>query len=232
MFIWDRCAREQIFSPERVTFSTVERRLAQASKVYMSMQETLCESLHVAEGFQWSHIIFAATAWSALGENPEINPERMANLARQRFPQARILIVIRDQVEWLGSAYRYYLANLEADRRRFSEFCATPKGTVLLQAANHDRTIETYGQAFGPSSVTALKYEHLKHSPALFLSSLCEFLAVQPMAFESEAVNKGRSVWSTRLLMRFPALAMIPVPLKRLGGLLLSGFSASDGNAR
>ena len=52
----DRIAARHLFSPSRVTFSEKERRQAGQAKLYISMQERLCESVIYKKPELWPQL--------------------------------------------------------------------------------------------------------------------------------------------------------------------------------
>ena len=74
-------------------------RLADA-KVYVSMAEKLCESLVFKDGGRWREVRWRPNAWNELGAAVEVGPECVADAWKALFPDSKVLIVIRDQLDW------------------------------------------------------------------------------------------------------------------------------------
>ena len=78
-----------------------------------------------------------------------VDPDEAASRLHAAYPNAKVLMVIREQAEWLNSAYKYSINELPAGQRSFADYCETPYGNVLLQAGHYDETIRAYIDIFG-----------------------------------------------------------------------------------
>lgn len=121
----------------------------------------------------------------------------LADRLRATFPDARILIVIRAQVEAIGSLYRQYvriggLCNL-------AEYLNPPRDYKLplfrLEQLCYDRLAEYYVRVFGSERVCLLPYEQFRATPEAFLGAIAAFAGVSvggefPV---EQRVNRGLS---------------------------------------
>lgn len=221
----DQRAQAFITAPERFSIADDEAAAIAKARCYVSMAEKIAEGVVFEGDFPWRDIMFDTTAMDRLPGNLEVSPSHWARALVTRFPEAKILIAIRDQVDWLGSAYRYYVSQLAADRRSFLDFCETPKGAVLLRAGHYDLTIAAYRRAFGAGRVAVLRYEALREDRSAFLASLCHFLDVDPLDFEGAPANVGRSALITSLHARAPWAGNLPGPLRELVKSVVNGIS-------
>jgi hypothetical protein len=212
----DRIAARHIHSPHRVEFSEAQQAEAEKAKIYVSMQERLCESTLFEQPEVWQATKWQTGKWRDLLGVIDVDPEAVAKSWLARFPDSRALIVIRNQADWLSSIYRYYVDNLEPGKRGFSDFCATPKGMVLLRAGHYDLTISAYLKHFGKDRLKVLRFEQLARDRTGFLKELCGFLGVEPLPYEARAANVGRSAKAASALRLLPAAAALPAPLKKL----------------
>ena len=132
----DRIAARHILSPSRVSFSEKDQKKAEQAKLYISMQERLCESIIYKKPEAWPALKWRSVPWEDLADVIDVAPRKTASAWHARFPDSKVLMVIRDQVTWLSSAYSYYLDNLEPGNRTFLDFCSTSKQllTALLLA--------------------------------------------------------------------------------------------------
>jgi hypothetical protein len=227
----DQRAQAFITAPERVSITDDEAAAIAGARCYVSMAEKIAEGVVFEGDFPWRDIMFDAMAMDRIPGNLEVLPSHWARALAARFPEAKILIAIRDQVDWLGSAYRYYVSQLAADRRSFLDFCETPKGTVLLRAGHYDLTIGAYRRAFGADRVAVLRYEALREDRSAFLASLCQFIGVDPVDFEGAPANVGRSALITSLHARAPWAGNLPGPLRELAKSVVNRLSPHTGGA-
>ncbi|MFQ5955508.1 MAG: sulfotransferase, partial [Kiloniellales bacterium] len=218
---WDRRAHAYLVDPDKVVIADSEASRIEAAKVYVSMSEKMCESLAFKDRQRWRECQWRPNAWDDLQGDVEVRPEHNATALKALFPASRALIVIRDQRDWLDSLYRMYIDRLPPGRRSFVDFCATPRGAVLLRAAMYDVTIEAYLAGFGADNLKVLRYERLRDDRAGFLADLCTFLGVLPMPFDAPPANVGRDLAATRLHRHLPTARHAPDGLKQLAHRLL-----------
>ncbi|WAT18947.1 sulfotransferase [Aurantiacibacter sp. MUD11] len=91
-------------------------------------------------------------------------------------PNARILIVIREQTGMLISLYNQYVRS--GGREHFQDFLRHPGGGQLHFHRDHlsyHNLIGAYQQAFGPDRVLALPYEMLKRDQVDFVTRIMKF---------------------------------------------------------
>lgn len=210
----DQRARGYITAPDSIVFRDEDIAAAAGARCYLSMSEKIAEGVVFDGSFPWNEMMFDVSASDRLHGHLEVSPSYWAQALRTKFPQAKALIAIRDQVDWLGSAYRYYVSQLAKDRRSFLDFCETPKGIVLLRAGHYDLTIRAYRDAFGAASVMVLRYETLRDDRARFLDDLCRFIGVEPIPFEGAPANVGRTALAASLHARAPWAGSLPRPVR------------------
>ena len=228
---WDRRAHAYLMAPDRVVIADPEAGRIEAAKVYVSMSEKICESLVFKDLDRWRESRWRPDALGDLREAVEVRPEHNAKALSARFPDSKALIVIRDQCDWLDSLYRMYIDRLPAGRRRFVDFCATPRGAVLLWAGMYDATIEAYRAQFGAGKVKVLRYERLRGDRAGFLAELSAFLGISPMAFNAPPANVGRDAAVIWLHRHLPLTRHAPEGLKRLAKRLLRASAGAHPTA-
>lgn len=168
-----------------------------------------------------------------LGANPDVHfdPGEMAKRLGVMYPEARVLMVFREQTAWLDSAYRYYLPRLPGNRRSFESFCSTARGAVYRQVACYEEAIQAYGDVFGWQNLCVARFEVLRRDRDAFVAGICGFLGVAPVVAPTEIVNPSSPPWATRLRRHFPVLEWGPAGLRRsavsLAGRLATGDSSS-----
>jgi hypothetical protein len=145
-------------------------------------------------------------------------PEVVVERVQRALPHARIVMTIRNQVDWVRSNYLHFLGWLPHRHRGLSDFLSTREGKLVLFAGLFDRTIALYQQAFGRDRVHVLPMERLHRHEDESLAALCAFLGVAPLPFRGgdRNLNTGVGVVSGNL-MRLAARLGVN---RRLAGML------------
>jgi len=105
-------------------------------------------------------------------------PEVAARL-NEVFPDARVLVIFREQVSLIHSLYGEHLRN--GGRLTLREFIGTGNeplgfsGLCQLTFFCFDRLIEMYRDIFGEANVLALPLEMLSTDPTRFVEGICSF---------------------------------------------------------
>jgi hypothetical protein len=132
------------------------------------------------------------------GHDSRTNADRLA----ATFPEARILVVIREQASMLGSIYKQYLRSGGA--ASFDQYVTPPPGTGRMPIFRFDfleyhRLIGYYQQLFGVENVLALPYELLRENPGEFLARIGNFLGIPIAAPKGAMANISPSALSLSL---------------------------------
>lgn len=133
---------------------------------------------------------------------------RSADRLRVIFPNAKIIVGIRNQLDMATSLYRQYVH--EGGTCGFSAFLRqSHKRTRIhfsLDYMRFDRLITYYASLFSRDSIFVYTYEELKQSPNDVLDALFTFLGVRSLSFDDHIyktqVNRGMSRPSVNI-MRF-----------------------------
>lgn len=104
--------------------------------------------------------------------------DRLATL----WPEARILIVLRDPVDYVMSAYDEWcrLGGSAAFRRLLEDRC-TP-GSAVLRRVDYGALVQTYVDRFGGDRVLAVPYELLVDDPCGFVDRIVDHCGLDPAA--------------------------------------------------
>lgn len=148
-----------------------------------------------------------ALSGRAIGQAFHYGPYVAERLAAV-FPQAKILITIREQKASVISHYRQYIANGGVHSiERFIGADAQKPGFTPVFYSDHlkyDRLIETYITLFGRDSVMVLPAEKLFHDTPSALSQLSGFIgaaASYPVTLQPERVGmKGVEIKMRRFM--------------------------------
>lgn len=114
-----------------------------------------------------------------LSGNPHSGGYDSAELARRLalvFPEARILMVVREQVAAILSGYRQYvMVGGPCSLRRYLEPPAAGRARVpwfRFEHFEYDRLVSHYRMLFGPDNVLVLTHEQLVEDPVQFVDRI------------------------------------------------------------
>lgn len=154
---------------------------------------------YVFEGVvEWSGREALAPASALQGAALRYTPRALAGRIKAAVPEARILMTIRNPVDWIRSNYLHYLPQMPERRRSFRDFLSTPEGKLVLAAACYDRTIELYRELFGADRVLVLTLEELHRQESASLQALCAFLGVPFRSFPDEYRQRNEGMGSVK----------------------------------
>lgn len=111
---------------------------------------------------------------------PLIDAERIAGNLARAFPEARILMVTRNQFDYVLSLYAFRVAIRGHETRSLARFVREEAREGLLERIEFHRLAETYERLFGRGRVLALPMEMLARDPAAFLGRLSDFAGWPP----------------------------------------------------
>jgi len=136
-----------------------------------------------------------------------------ARLARL-CPDARILIVVRNQITAIPSAYvqRLRVPNIPfvSFRDYFANNIRAPQVSEFRQYY-YDEVVSLYEDLFGAASVLVLPFELLRQDPAAFIDSICNFAEL------------GRPAADVATLKRNMRLGKRFIALRKAAGTVMSG---------
>jgi len=179
-------------------------------KVHVSRDEGFAESLCVIGDLsKWHRYKYIPGAWDVVKDDILVDPDEAARRLHRAHPQAKVLIVLREQTDWLNSIYKYSINELPAAQRSFADYCATPYGTVLLQAGHFDKTITAYLDIFGSNRICVLRYDDLVNAPGRFTARLCAFIGIAEQPLPPRRENESHAQIA-RLLRLFPIVGRLP----------------------
>ena len=197
--------------------------LARRARIHVSVNEKVAESvIYVGDHAAWRREMFKPNGWDLVRPHIRIDSREAAERIKGAYSKAKVLIVIRDQADWLHSAYRYFMPRLQAGRRSFADFCATPRGIVYLQAGHYDVTIAAYIDTFGPDRVKVLRFEDLVRAPERFASDLGAFVGLDAGPLPATKANEGSAVRAAMVRKYFPFVDAMPAGVRKFGGRLIS----------
>lgn len=188
------------------------------------------KTIDVFEGLSTAYTTHSDVAWNDSFFDPELpipenstwcNPKIIAKRIKSILPETKILISLRNQVDWLRSNYLYHLNQLPSQRKKFSDFIKTFEGKNALTSIEYDQTLKTYFDIFDQENVHVILLEEFSEDETW--QRLCEFLGVPYKPFKKEWgwQNEGRGIKMGKLhrwLSKFGLEAQdFPDPLRNLG---------------
>lgn len=131
----------------------------------------------------------------------EASRKEVADRLHDCFPEARILIVIREQRDMIQSIYKFLVCGwhgkLSATIEQFLDQSPLDDGyspLFNLDYIEYHHIIDYYFNLFGRLSVLVLPFEWLRDDPNKFVNQIRVFVDLEPLQnFPSEKVNEGYS---------------------------------------
>lgn len=184
----------------------------------VDMYEGLAVGYHLGKAAKWDSAIALAPEGMLDGCLMIPGQRDTADRIRTALPDARIVITLRNQVDWLRSNYLHYMLALPSKRRRFPDFLQTREGKLLLAAGAYDHLLTLYRKVFGPKWVHVILLEDVVTDEAGVLRGLCEFLGVDYIPFDPAARKYNTGIGPERgaLIRAYSALGISDATARRL----------------
>ncbi|MCA9926571.1 MAG: sulfotransferase, partial [Anaerolineales bacterium] len=137
--------------------------------------------------------------------SPIWDPHRIAKRLYMTFPNAKILIVIRNQFDYILSLYAFRVVRRGLEYRSLDEFL-TLKQDQLRVKLQYDRLIGDYVRLFGKDRILVLPYEAMAADAAAFVQNVLDFFdcGQQPVQLspqrENVSTRNGRYLQTSRLI--------------------------------
>jgi len=179
-------------------------------KVYISSDESIAESVCITGRTDvWGKHLYNPGAFNLVRYDLIIDPKEAARRMKKWHPKAKILMVIREQVDWFSSLYKYTLSQLPPGQRTFHDYWITPQAIAMRLAAHHDIVIKAWRAQF--DDVLVLRCENLMQPGTL--DHLAKWLGVEPIPFVIKRANESNATLS-KLHRRLPFLSAMPLGIK------------------
>ncbi len=179
-------------------------------KVYISCDESIAESVCITGRQEiWSQNLYKPGCFNLVRHDLVIDPKEAARRMRAVHPHAKILIVIREQVDWFSSLRKATISSLPPNQRTFHDYWITPQGIAMRAAGYHDIVIGAWITFF--NDMLVLRYENLMAPETS--ETLCRWLGVDHIPFPVERVNESHAGLA-QLHQRLPWLSSLPFGIK------------------
>lgn len=183
-------------------------------KVHVSKDENIAESVCVVGDLRrWERYLYVPGAWDLVKNDVFIDPGEAASRLHKVHPDAKVLIVIREQGDWLQSVYKFVISQLPWNRRSFADYCMTPSGIVLLRAGHFDQTIQAYLDVFPSNRIRVLRFEDIVNEPSRFTAALCTFIGISERVLPQRRENETHAQIA-RIQRFFPFIERLPRNVK------------------
>ncbi len=132
------------------------------------------------------------------------NAEQIAERLQQTFPKAKILIVVRNQPDYILSLYAFRVVIRGLDHRSLNRWLQEKFDAVLVKKMQYDRLVKKYMDLF-PGRVLVLPFEMLRKDNEAFVRRILQFGGFgESLEYDRRPVNEGtrdrRIVLVNRLL--------------------------------
>jgi sulfotransferase family protein len=207
------CLANYLLQPRSIS---VPRAIAKSdlSKIHVSIDESIAESVCVVGDLEvWRRHKYIPDAWDSVKDDIIVDPVEKALRLHRILPQTKVLMLIREQVDWLQSTYKFVMSRLPPNRRSFADFCATPTGIVFLKAGHFDQTIRAYVDVFGCDRVHVLRFKDIATAPECFAAELCAFLGISERPLPQGRENSTHTQIA-RIQRLFPVIERLPRNMK------------------
>jgi hypothetical protein len=129
------------------------------------------------------------------------NPDRLlvARRLKALFGDAKILIVLRNQFDFIKSIYNQSVkAGMFFSFNKFLDYFLNNNPT-FISLLNYYDMIEYYKRLFGKDNVHVFCYEYFLEEPQKYINDISELLGVDNIQFENRYVNKSFSLISLNI---------------------------------
>ena len=179
-------------------------------KVYISCDESVAESVCITGRPEiWGQYLYRPGCFNLVRHDLVIDPREAARRMKVVHPKAKVLIVIREQVDWFSSLHKATISSLPRNQRTFHDYWITPQGIAMRAAAHHDVVLRAWFNLF--DSVLVIRYENLMNPTTS--RQLCRWLGVDHIPFPKQRVNESHA-GVTRLHRWLPFLSAMPFGVK------------------
>lgn len=192
-------------------FKLLEKRI---KPCYIDTHEAIALSYFRKNALDWGEQDLAqdVNSENQLVPSAKTIPRRIHDL----LPETKIILVIRNQLDWIRSNFIHYQSRMPSNQRQFSFFIKTPEGKRLLSGGQYDELISAYIEIFGAENIHVALLEQFILELENSMKRLCSFLAVSyfPYPKDEQDKNKGYSLARASVVSASSKLGFEPKNLK------------------
>jgi hypothetical protein len=153
----------------------------------------------------------------------------MAEKLKNTFPEARIIVSLRNQLSFIKSFYKNYV-NL-GGKQNFHAYLyeSFECHYGLLPKLEYDRFLGLYHELFGEDRVHVYLFEDLIRDPEQVLRGVQDFLGLtEPFVYQDEQLNVGLSPLATAIIRQLNRLSTKDFAQHYFQITALRGYSRRD----
>jgi hypothetical protein len=144
----------------------------------------------------------------------ELDPRIIANNLKSTYPNAKILIIIRNQFDYLTSLYAFRVLIKGVETRSFDKFLIQEGKRGLFDKLEYHNLISHYIDLFGFNNILVLPLEMLAKDSFLFNKKIGDFLEIDINKQVSINKTSSRENRSTRNKNIINFMRVINIPFK------------------
>lgn len=143
--------------------------------------------------------------------NPDWDAKRIANRLKQAYPNAKIIITIRNQIEYIYSIYTHRLLIGGLETHSLNSYLKQIFHERLGEKLKYELLIDHYIKLFGKENILFLSYEEMKENMDDYLQKIMSFLKLTNIVtYKNTNVNySNRSYLIIQIARFFNRLAKI-----------------------
>jgi len=183
--------------------SWLARNLRTHPQVYLSPEKEIhFFDRHYTKSIAWYEKLFKDLQEIAVGEaTPEyLYGEKVPGLIHQVLPDVKLIASLRDPTE---RAYSHYCYRHRDNKKAISFEQQLNKNQLLIEKSLYAENLQRYYDLFPKSNILILRYEDIKTSPDVYMSSIFGFLGVDDSfvpPFLAKVVNSSASRSRSRII--------------------------------
>jgi len=165
-----------------------------------------------------------------------------ARRLQRLFPNAKIVIMVRNQLKLLPSLYSQWMKNYHVGRVSIDKWIDIQLGKhrsysgSIMGMANYDLLYKMYCEIFGDDQVTVFLFEQFCQDTSRGLEALAEVIGIpceNPERFLAESDQLNSRISSGELAIRKSKLGgiipAIPTPLRKMGKRVIASMTRNVG---
>lgn len=214
--VWQRKVYENIWRDELFQAGqfSIERDVPDGMP-FIEHGEMFASGLTFAPDNRWDEI-YAKPGSSYAGSGCGVDPGETARRLKKTFPSSKVILSLRNQIDWFRTHYRNILGTLPPRQHRFCDYLATLEGQYVLNEGHFDRIVETYFDLFGRGNVHVGLFEDIRDNERAVLEALCAFVGVRYVPYDRQFQRYNRGPSDTEFMLR-NWLASAGISLRKLG---------------